>query len=105
MEREVTVHYSAPIKKKAIMEKIIVTDDNFVWKVLTPKEAREMMNIDIEMFSVEDCKGVHVESLLESHIDLEDAIDGGRYICLEVGHIDLSVIEYILRNHRQKRNK
>jgi hypothetical protein len=88
------------------MEKIIVTEDNFIWKVLTPKEAREIMdNIDIEIFSVEDCKGVHIESLLESHPDLEDAIDGGRYICLEVGYIDLSVIEYILRNHRQKRNR
>jgi hypothetical protein len=81
---------------------IVVTEDNFVWKVLTPKEAREMMD-NIEIFSVEECKVIHVDSLLESHPELEDAMDKGLNICLEVGYVDMDVTDYIKRHHRMKR--
>tara|TARA_B100001057_G_C22172960_1_gene690178 strand:+ start:73 stop:387 length:315 start_codon:yes stop_codon:yes gene_type:complete len=68
---------------------IHITKDHFVWLDVTDRmkygcKWREEIWMGFELFSVDDDDS---ESLLESHEDIDKALESGLRICIEVDHL------------------
>ena len=67
---------------------LILTEDKFIWKILTSKEA---LNIYIKcifsLYEVRKEKDTYIESLIESREKLDKCIIEECFICIEVGFL------------------
>ena len=67
---------------------LILTEDKFIWKILTPEEALNIYKKCIfSLYEVRKEKDTYVESLIESREKLDKCIMEGCFICIEVGFL------------------
>lgn len=66
------------------MKRVKITEDGFVWHVLTEAEAKQALS-NVEVFALHDDDS---ESLIESETEIETHICRGGYVGIEVGFID-----------------
>ena len=71
------------------MKNVIITDDNFVWMDITPQLRTKIKEV-IEIWLNHSIYALHEdgsESLLESHEEVEEALNLGLKIGMEVGYL------------------
>jgi len=71
------------------MKNVIITDDNFVWMDITPQLRTKIKEV-IEVWLNHSIYALHEdgsESLLESHEEVEEALNLGLKIGMEVGYL------------------
>ncbi|GAE14616.1 hypothetical protein ACTMKN_11005 [Bacteroides pyogenes] len=66
------------------MKRVKITEDGFVWHVLTEAEAKQALG-KVEVFALYDDDS---ESLIENEKDIETHIRRGGYVGIEVGFMD-----------------
>lgn len=66
------------------MKRVKITEDGFVWHVLTETEAKQALG-KVEVFALHDDDS---ESLIESETEIETHIRRGGYVGIEEGFID-----------------
>lgn len=66
------------------MKRVKITEDGFVWHVLTEAEAKQALS-NVEVFALHDDDS---ESLIENETEIETHIRRGGYVGIEVGFID-----------------
>lgn len=70
--------------KSNAMKRVKITDDGFVWHVLTEAEAKQALG-KVEVFALYDDDS---EALVESECEIESHIRRGGYVGIEVGFLD-----------------
>lgn len=66
------------------MKRVKITEDNFVWHVLTEAEAKRALG-QVEVYALYDDDS---EALVQSEQEIEAVIHRGAYVGIEVGFID-----------------
>ena len=67
---------------------LILTEDKFIWKILTSEEALNVYKKCIfSLYEVRKEKDTYIESLIESREKLDKCIIEGCFICIEVGFL------------------
>ena len=66
------------------MKRVKITEEGFVWHVLTEAEAKQALG-NVEVFALHDDDS---ESLIESETEIDTRIRRGGYVGIEVGFID-----------------
>lgn len=71
--------------KQADTPNLKVCSDGFVWLVIIPEEAQKLWNADV--FSLYVLYSDESEAMIESETELEDYLDKGLQIAIEVGFL------------------
>lgn len=65
------------------MKRVKITEDGFVWHILTEAEAKQALG-QVEVFALYDDDS---ESLIKSQDEIETHIRRGGYVGIEVGYV------------------
>lgn len=84
------------------MKNLIVTEDGFVWKVLTKKEAIRMYKyVDIEIYEVFETSDGWAEGLIDDLEEIKTSFKSNKsYVCIEVGFVEVEIINQIQISER-----